>query len=102
MVRINDLPAPESPQRSRTNQPQRSEGSDQSSASVPSSDSLEISDAAKQSQDDQARLTEEARNIPDVREDKIADVRARLESGEFDSEEVRRVIADRLLDQFGL
>jgi len=25
-----------------------------------------------------------------------------LESGEFDSEEVRRVIADRLLDQFGL
>ena len=52
-----------------------------------------------------ARGTEqagEARQAPDVREDRIAEVKAQIESGELDSDEVRGVIADRLIDQFGI
>ena len=48
------------------------------------------------------RMADEARQAPDVREDRIAEVKARIESGELDSDEVRGVIADRLIDQFGI
>ena len=50
----------------------------------------------------ETRLQEEARDISDVREDRVAEVRQRLQSGELDRDEVNRVIADRLLEQFGI
>jgi anti-sigma28 factor (negative regulator of flagellin synthesis) len=40
--------------------------------------------------------------MPEVREDRVAQAKARLEAGEYDSEGVKRQIADRLLEQFGL
>ena len=63
-----------------------------------STDSVDLSADAQLA----TRLADETRNTPDVREDRIAEVRARIDSGELDSEEVRGVIADRLLDQFGI
>ena len=65
-------------------------------------DSVELFSDVRQAQELQSRLAQEARNAPEVREEKVAEARARLEAGEYDSEEVRETIADRLLDQFGI
>jgi len=44
----------------------------------------------------------ECENIPDVRSDKVDEARAKLESGEYISEEVVSKIAERLMNKFGL
>ncbi len=99
MARIGDLPQSEGPR--RTEQTRRREeptrGTDQSD-DTSSSDRVDLSTDARLT----TRMADEARKAPDVREDRIEEVRAKIESGELDSEEVRGVIADRLLDQFGI
>jgi anti-sigma28 factor (negative regulator of flagellin synthesis) len=90
MPRINDLPAPEGPERTQRAEERRQ------------ADAARSSTTARQTQELQTRLADTARDIPDVRQDRVAEARARLESGEYDSESVRRVIADRFLDQMGI
>lgn len=41
-------------------------------------------------------------SLPDVRNEKIADVRSKIESGYYDSEEFLDKLADKLLKEFGL
>jgi anti-sigma28 factor (negative regulator of flagellin synthesis) len=50
----------------------------------------------------QARLVEAAKNAPDVRADRVAQARARVQEGFYDRPEARSAIADRMLQSFGL
>tara|TARA_Y100000588_G_scaffold377342_1_gene456356 strand:- start:787 stop:1116 length:330 start_codon:yes stop_codon:yes gene_type:complete len=97
--RIGDVSQPEGPR--RTEQTRRREeparGTEQA-GEASSTDRVDLSSDAQLA----TRMADEARQAPDVREDRIAEVKARIESGELDSDEVRGVIADRLLDQFGI
>ena len=103
MPRINDLPAPEGPERTqRAEERERSEAAKSRTGGTTAADSIEISSGARETQELQGRLVDAARDVPDVRQDRVAEARARLESGELDSENARRVIADRLLDQMGI
>ena len=106
MARISDVCQPidpKDPRRVEGRRSQESQTSD-SSSTTNQSDRVKISSDAKDTASLNARLTEEAANIPDVREDKIADVKARIESGEFDanSDEVKKAVADGILKQFSI
>ena len=66
-------------------------------------------DAAASTSDDvtdirarQARLVEAAKNAPDVRADRVAQARARVQEGFYDKPETRSAVADRMLQSFGL
>ncbi|MSS73260.1 MAG: hypothetical protein EXS64_17490 [Candidatus Latescibacteria bacterium] len=50
----------------------------------------------------QARLVEAAKNAPDVRADRVAQARARIQEGFYEKPETRSAIADRMLQSFGL
>ena len=66
-------------------------------------DSADItSDDVSQIRSRHARLIEEAKNTPDVRADRVAQARARVQEGFYDRPEVRSEMADRLLKSFGL
>lgn len=99
MPRVGDAQQPDDPR--CTDQVRRRDPQTRESARM---DESQSSDSINLSTDAQVRaeLTEEARNLPDVREDRIAEIRERIASGELDTEEVRRVIADRMLDQLGI
>ena len=106
MARISDIPQPTDPR-----DPKRVEGRRErqtsvtrSTASASRRDSVNISTDAKETDALRERLTEEAGNIPDVREDRVAQVKARIASGEFDadSDEVKRAVAEGLLGQMGI
>ena len=106
VARISDVSQPidpKDPKRVEGRRSQESRNSD-SSSTTSRSDGVKISSDAQETASLHTRLTEEAANTPDVREDKVADVKARIESGEFDanSDEVKRAVADRLLNQFGI
>ena len=99
MPQIGDISQPEGPR--RTDQTQRREEptrGTQQTGDASATDRVDLSTDARLA----TQMADQARQTPDVREDRIAEVRARIESGELDSEEVRGVIADRLLDQFGI
>ncbi len=98
------IPSPD-PQRSERVQSQRGRPGNPPVAadgSKPEEDRVELSGSARQAAAEQARLQDQAREVSDVRADRVAQARARLEAGEYDSEEVRSAIADRLLEQFGI
>lgn len=99
MPRIGEISQPEGPR--RTDQTQRREEparGAQQTGDASATDRVDLSTDARLA----TQMADQARQTPDVREDRIAEVRGRIESGELDSEEVRGVIADRLLDQFGI
>ena len=100
--RIDHVPPAPDPRRTQRTESQGTESGNQSESTAPVEDRVEISSAAQQARTEQERLQDAARDIPDIREDRVAQARARIESGELNSEEIRRVIADRLLDQFGI
>lgn len=103
--RINDLAQPGDPRRIRQQQAgaRRPEGTQQTSQSAASSaDRVDLSAAARQTQDLQNQLTQAAQNVPAVRADRVAQARARLASGGYDTQAVRQAIADRLMNQFGV
>ncbi len=104
MPRIHDLPPSSDPRRAERSEARRPEHAarPERSGEAARADSVELSEEGRQVQDLRGRLTEAARAMPEVREDRVAQARARLEAGEYDSEGVRRQIADRLLEQFGL
>ena len=106
MARISDVPQPVDPR-----DPRRAEGRRQqettdsgSTTSASRADSVNISSDARETEALRSKLTDAASGTPDVREDKVADVKARIASGEFDanSDEVKRAVADGLLNQFGI
>ena len=61
--------------------------------STPIKDELEISDAA--------RLTEQARAAPEVRQDRVAAIRAKIAEGTYETQEKLDIAVERLLDEIG-
>jgi negative regulator of flagellin synthesis FlgM len=108
MARISDVPQPVDPRDPRKVESQKQQDTAQTETTgnegTKGADSVNISSDARETDALRDRLTEAANNAPDVREDRIADVKARIASGEFDanSDEVKRAIADSLLDQMGI
>ena len=104
MARISDVPQPVDPRDPRRVEGERQRDQAESTSRTERPDSLNISSDARETESLRARLTDEAANTPDVREDKVADVKARIASGEFDanSDEVIRAIADSMLNQLGI
>jgi len=92
--KIDGTPVPEGPQRTRQNEPRRTQDNTATSGADDASDSVELSATAS--------LKNAPREVPDIREDRVAQARARIAAGEYDSENLRRIVADRLLDQFGI
>ena len=104
MARISDVPQPVDPRDPRRVEGERQRDQAESTSRTERPDSLNISSDARKTESLRARLTDEAANTPDVREDKVADVKTRIASGEFDanSDEVIRAIADSMLNQLGI
>ena len=74
-------------------------------ARVENGDKIEISTAAKKLQDSQAIFKSAVaalKNTPEVREDKVQEVRDKIEQGYFSSKEVKGDLAEKLLRNFGL
>lgn len=65
------------------------------------SDNVEISDEAKKLSE-LAQFQKIVEASPDIREDRIAEVKARLESGAYDNDEVMMAVADKLMKVLGL
>jgi len=59
----------------------------------PIRDELQISEAA--------RLIEQAQNLPGVREDRVASIRAQIAAGTYETPEKLDVALERLLDEVG-
>lgn len=92
--RIDGLPAPEGPQRTRQSETRRTPDNVRTKERETSSDSVDLSE--------NTRLQEAARKLADIREDRVAQARARIAAGDYDAENVRHIIADRILEQFGV
>ena len=68
-------------------------------------DKVEISSDAKKLQDTnnfQTAATKAIQEIPDIREDKITEIRQKIADGFYDQENIAFVIADKLLKEFGI
>ncbi len=65
------------------------------------SDNVEISEEAKKLSE-LAQFQKVVEASPDIREDRIAEVKAKLESGAYDNEEVMLTVAERLMKVLGL
>ena len=105
MVRINDVPQPDEPRRIQRADARRSQEARETTGTRrpnETADSVEVSNEARGAQEMQQRLTDAARNTPDVRQDRVAAAREKMQAGAYDSEAVRGTIADRLLEQFGI
>ena len=75
----------------------KSDGSDKASRS---SDSVSISSAARSaSETDKVKTRVQA--LPDVREDRVAEVKARVQSGFYNTPQFHDQLADKLLKEFG-
>ena len=61
--------------------------------SSPINDEVQISDAA--------RLIEQTQQIPDVRQDRVAAIRAQIAQGTYETPERMDVAVSRLLDEIG-
>ena len=69
--------------------------------SVSSSDIAEISSEAKQMAEE-AKIKSIIDKTPDVREDRIKEVREKMANGSYDNEEVLKTVADKLMKVLGL
>lgn len=82
-------------------------GSKVNRVSKKSSETREVSDKAEISQEakqklEEARLSSILKNTSDIREDKVKEVRQKLENGEYNKEEVINVVAERIMKALGL
>lgn len=95
---------PQGPQRTQENNAKRTRENrnSETASTTDAGDRVELSNGAQETRELESRLQNEVRNLPDVREDRVAEVRQRIASGEYNNESVRRVIADRILTQLGL
>jgi negative regulator of flagellin synthesis FlgM len=62
-------------------------------AGSPIQDELQISDAG--------RLVEKVHDLPDVRQDRVSQIRAQIAEGTYETEEKLRIAVGRLLDEIG-
>ena len=105
MARISDTPQPIDPRNTgKTDGRRQKETTETRTSSTSRPDSVDLSTDARETESLKSTLTEEVKNTADVREDKVADVKARIASGEFDpnSAETKRAVADALLNQMGV
>ncbi len=103
MARIQDVPQPDDPRRVQRAQERRTEESRETAKTeTAATDRVDVSNEARDAENLRATLSSEVKNVPDVREDRVAAAKEKLASGELDSEEARRASADSLLEQFGL
>lgn len=49
----------------------------------------------------EAQLIDQVHNLPDVRMDRVADIRAQIEAGTYETEEKMDLALGRLLDEIG-
>ena len=70
--------------------PQRTTRSD---SATPINDEVQISDAA--------RLSEQISEIPEIRQDRVNDIRARIAAGTYETDEKIEGAVERLLDEIG-
>ena len=75
------------PHGSRVSQPAEQQDS------TPINDELEISDAA--------RLVEQAQALPEIRQDRVAAIRAQISEGTYETQEKLDIAVERLLDEIG-
>jgi negative regulator of flagellin synthesis FlgM len=71
------------------------------SATATSADTAEISSEAKQLAEE-AKLRGILDRTPDVRQDKIDEVKAKLENGDYNNEEIMNAVAEKLMKVLGL
>jgi len=62
-------------------------------------DSIEVSEEAKQKAE-VFKALESLRSVPDIREDRVAEVKKKLEDPNYINEKVIESVADRILDLF--
>jgi negative regulator of flagellin synthesis FlgM len=70
-------------------------------AYVPGKDSIDVSEEAK-ARAELLRATEIVRGTSDIREDRVAEAKRRLENPDYIDDRVKGLVADRILDIFGL
>jgi len=75
------------PHNSQANQPTSRAGS------APIQDELQISDAA--------RLVDQVNQVPEVRQDRVDAIRAKIAAGTYETQEKLQVAVDRLFDEIG-
>ncbi len=66
-----------------------------------SADVAEISREAKQLAE-QEKIRELVNKAPDIRQDKIDEVKAKIERGDYNNEEVLKTVAERIMKALGL
>jgi negative regulator of flagellin synthesis FlgM len=62
-------------------------------SNAPIQDELQISDAG--------RLVEQVNDLPDIRQDRVSEIRAQLASGTYETDEKLDIALGRLLDEIG-
>ena len=75
------------------------------STPVKNGDKVEISSAARELQNSHSIIKKAKaalNNSPDVREDKIQQVRNKINTGYFSSNQIKNELAEKLLQNFGL
>ncbi len=65
------------------------------------SDSAEISTEAKQRLEEE-KISALIKNTPDIREEKVNEVREKLARGDYNKEEIINVVAERIMKALGL
>ncbi len=68
---------------------------------LPGKDSIDLSEEAK-SRAELYRLSEKVRMSPDIREDRVAEVKKKLEDPNYIDDRIKGIVADRIIDIFGL
>jgi negative regulator of flagellin synthesis FlgM len=68
---------------------------------VPGKDSIDVSDEAK-AKAELLQIAEIVRANSDIREDRVAEVKKRLEDPNYVTEAVKGLVADRIMDMFGI
>lgn len=63
------------------------------SPSQPIQDELQLSDAAQ--------FVEQVQQLPDIRQDRVAQIRAQIASGNYETDEKLNIALGRLLDEIG-
>ncbi len=63
------------------------------SAADPIQDELDISDAGK--------MVDRVKQVPDIREDRVARIRAQIDAGTYETDEKLELAVGRLLDEIG-
>ena len=80
-----------SPHHNRTAKPEAAQ------PAAPINDELQISSAAQ----DAARLVEQVNQIPDIRQERVNEIRAQIEAGTYETDDKIQTAVARLLDEIG-